>query len=428
LDELYVPLVDDPKTYGDYSKDLVPGALDKLVAKLRRTTWIFQGNPDTFDIMGYLNAGLPKITWSVTRYANEIAIGDRVLLWQAAGKKKAKSGIVAFANVVSEPFEGPDDEAGMKFWANPKDAQKAATRVLLKVEKVAKTKEIVQASWLREDPICNDLLILRQRAGTNYPVEPHHVDRLQALWGRTGVPWNRAESLAALRAYHRTYGGEISKKPNTDVAHLSLLIGRAVSSAYIKVVNFRAIDPRDDRKGMKGGGKTDRDVWAEFYDPATRTIREDRLEAEYRRLWADDTWVPIDADTYAEQVEREAAQHAERSLEELLADLEANPPKKRPKKAMTSSTVYERDARIVAAAKKRAGSRCEVLGCEVEPFMKPDGTPYVEVHHIDRLAEDGEDILDNVACVCPFHHREAHHGARKDAIKQMLSDVRQGAI
>jgi hypothetical protein len=42
-------------------------------------TWIFQGNPDDFDIDGYLATQPVEFPWLVTRYAADIAVGDRVV-------------------------------------------------------------------------------------------------------------------------------------------------------------------------------------------------------------------------------------------------------------------------------------------------------------------------------------------------------------
>jgi hypothetical protein len=55
-----------------------------------------------------------------------------------------------------------------------------------------------------------------------------------------------------------------------------MALGRAVSGVYNKVMNFRAIDPRDERSGMSGGGETDRRVWSEFYDEATHDSMNSR--------------------------------------------------------------------------------------------------------------------------------------------------------
>ena len=42
-------------------------------------TWIFQGNPDEYDIDGYLASRPAQVARLVSRYAAEIANGDRYL-------------------------------------------------------------------------------------------------------------------------------------------------------------------------------------------------------------------------------------------------------------------------------------------------------------------------------------------------------------
>jgi hypothetical protein len=54
-------------------------------------------------------------------------------------------------------------------------------------------------------------------------------------------------------------------------------------------MNFRAIDPRDQRAGLEAGGATDRAVWEEFYDPTSEQNRTEDLEAEFERLWPEGT-------------------------------------------------------------------------------------------------------------------------------------------
>ncbi len=44
------------------------------------------------------------------------------------------------------------------------------------------------------------------------------------------------------------------------------------------------------------------------------------------------------------------------------------------------------------------------------PFKRPDGSDYLEVHHIIFLADEGPDTTENVAALCPSCHRECHHG------------------
>jgi hypothetical protein len=45
------------------------------------STWIFQSNPEFYDIEGAAKA-LPIQTWLVNQYKTEIHNGDNVFLWQ----------------------------------------------------------------------------------------------------------------------------------------------------------------------------------------------------------------------------------------------------------------------------------------------------------------------------------------------------------
>jgi predicted HNH restriction endonuclease len=56
--------------------------------------------------------------------------------------------------------------------------------------------------------------------------------------------------------------------------------------------------------------------------------------------------------------------------------------------------------------------------------MDGDDLPYTEVHHIEPLSEGGEDVLENVACLCPAHHREVHIGRRASELVAALRALR----
>ncbi|GAG10971.1 unnamed protein product, partial [marine sediment metagenome] len=181
----------------------------------------------------------------------------------------------------------PDDSESLPFWKSHDKVGTVHDRALLRLVRVATPRERIRRDWLREDPVLRDLLILRFASGTNYELRPHEATRLNALWSKTGRDWNYAESVAGLWTYQQTYGGEVSRLPGSPVAQVAILIGRAVSGVYNKVMNFRAIDPRDMRAGMTGGGATDRHVWTDFFDPARNTLRTDDLKREFERLWDD---------------------------------------------------------------------------------------------------------------------------------------------
>ena len=219
----------------------------------------------------------------------------------------------------------------------------------------------------------------------------------------------------------------MSQLPKSPVADVALRIGRAISGVYNKVMNFRHLDPRDERAGMSGAGDADARVWDEFFDEPRRELQLVQLDAEFNRLWGDD-----DAAAGADfQLQDEALGEAVRTLEQdalpaLMSryNKEVDSRPRRPRVSAATARVFGRSALVVTIARLRTDHCCEVPGCEHPVFVCADGTRYVEVHHIVPLSEGGEDVLSNVACVCPAHHREAHVGKKARDIQEALKAVR----
>jgi 5-methylcytosine-specific restriction protein A len=70
--------------------------------------------------------------------------------------------------------------------------------------------------------------------------------------------------------------------------------------------------------------------------------------------------------------------------------------------------VYLRSDAVRRYALLRANGTCEACGLAA-PFTGISGDPFLEVHHIDRLADNGPDRIDRVAAVCPNCHRRCHY-------------------
>jgi hypothetical protein len=391
-------------------------------------TWIFQGNPDDFDLDSYLATAPAEFPWLVTRYSNEIMIGDRVYIWRTQGKQKAVAGVIAEGEVIAPVALRSENLDAVPFWrTGAAEATEARQRTLLRLVRVAPPRQIIRRDWCAEDPILWTLPNLKMAAGTNYPLAPEQVERLAALWNRTGHDFTRNESVAGLWAYARTHDGPVSRLPGSPVADVALRIGRAVSGVYNKVMNFRHLDPRDDRAGMSGGSDADARVWNEFFDKVRGELQLTELEKEFTRLWGHHEAAAV-ADP---ELQHEALTKAARALEQntlsaLMSryDKEMINRPKRPRANAAIARVFERGALVVAIARLRANYRCEVPGCEHPVFVCADGSTYSEVHHIVPLSEGGEDVLSNVACVCPAHHREAHVGKKARDVEEVLKTVR----
>jgi predicted HNH restriction endonuclease len=395
--------------------------------------WIFQGNPKTFDIDGYLEQCTSSILWLVRQQAKAIAVGDVVFLWRAEGDGKIPGGVIAELEVVEPVRSQLDDPESVKFWIAKDDADAdslpspslSAPRVRLRLIRLASKKEVLKRKWLQEDAVLKDLGILRMAQQTNYAVTSAEYTRLRALWDNTGNDWTRADSIAALYIYDQLFGNPISKVPDSPVSVMAQKIGRATSGMYNKLMNFRSLDPRMVQKGFEGSSSVDKAVWKEFYDSVTDVMRSAELGAEYARLWAE-TEVPPLADTsraaFAEEVERLES----RSLEELVAGFNSTRGASG-KPARRSGTVaaFKRDPRVSAITRKRADFRCEVPSCGNHQFIGASGESYVETHHLKMLADGGDDVPENTVAVCPNHHRELHHGKQRDSLTNQLLELRQ---
>lgn len=90
-----------------------------------------------------------------------------------------------------------------------------------------------------------------------------------------------------------------------------------------------------------------------------------------------------------------------------------------PKKSVLTSEAFERDPAVRAWVLRAAKGICELCLGEA-PFVKEDGVPYLEVHHLRPLAEGGKDITENTVALCPNCHRRMHYGAERLALRAEL--------
>jgi predicted RNA-binding protein with PUA-like domain len=83
---------------------------------------------------------------------------------------------------------------------------------------------------------------------------------------------------------------------------------------------------------------------------------------------------------------------------------------------------------VGALVKKANGYRCQIceaLGLNPIGFLKRNGTPYVEAHHVTPVAkrEVGTLSASNVITVCANHHREIHYGKSSIRVNDTTFDI-----
>jgi len=86
----------------------------------------------------------------------------------------------------------------------------------------------------------------------------------------------------------------------------------------------------------------------------------------------------------------------------------------------TRSSFVERSAAVRSYVLTRANGVCE--GClQPAPFMRPNGLPFLEVHHLHRLSDGGPDHPARVSAICPNCHRRVHFGHQGNEFNHIIS-------
>ena len=81
-----------------------------------------------------------------------------------------------------------------------------------------------------------------------------------------------------------------------------------------------------------------------------------------------------------------------------------------PKSQSLTTKVYMRNPDVIAHRLFLAHGICEDCKNPAPFYRKSDNSPYLEVHHIVPLSQNGTDTLDNTVALCPNCHRKRHLG------------------
>lgn len=89
-----------------------------------------------------------------------------------------------------------------------------------------------------------------------------------------------------------------------------------------------------------------------------------------------------------------------------------------PQQVSTTTTSYVRDPKVRAWVAELAKGICE--GCGQKAPFEVDGLPFLEVHHVKHLAQQGSDSITNAVALCPNCHRRCHLASDKEAFTLSL--------
>ena len=85
----------------------------------------------------------------------------------------------------------------------------------------------------------------------------------------------------------------------------------------------------------------------------------------------------------------------------------------------TEVSLIARDLDVKAWVLIHANGVCENCNCKA-PFISTTGIPYLEVHHVKRLADKGPDTTYNTVALCPNCHKALHYSEERSKIVESL--------
>lgn len=108
-----------------------------------------------------------------------------------------------------------------------------------------------------------------------------------------------------------------------------------------------------------------------------------------------------------------------KTLEELRALAKASAAASPTAPTVGTRNVYQRSQDVRNYVLARAAGHCE--GCKSPaPFIRKNGAPYLEPHHIRRISDGGPDNPAYVISLCPNCHRRVHAGQDGDVYNAKL--------
>jgi predicted RNA-binding protein with PUA-like domain len=150
--------------YFGYSRSMVPANKTENV----QNYWIFQGNPDTFNIEEYLSNNVGNvIDWSANQLTQQMRVGDIVYFW--AAKDGGLCGIGQLVNTVQDRQ------------ATDKESEFGNKKVDIKLLKYFSTVDRLKRADLTNDEILSTSKIVKQPQGSNFLLTANESLQIQKL-------------------------------------------------------------------------------------------------------------------------------------------------------------------------------------------------------------------------------------------------------
>jgi 5-methylcytosine-specific restriction protein A len=391
-------------------------------------TWIFQANPRRYDIMAVLKSGDPIEAWSITQHVDEVAQGDRAVLW--VGGPDAP-GVYAVGAVTGEPFTAVIDDP---HWRQAEDGTTPRLRCPVHFDTIRLGNPIPRADLKSDARFVGSRIITQPFAGNPFPVTDIEwqaiADRLPPMppqvTGKTDWVWDEIVLACDLVAANNW---QTISESDPAVHALSVFLRaqhpapvpdrfRSTSSVHRKLEDIRTAHPEYEGAVTKGGKTTRMVVEAFVADPTGmhRAAEELRRYGSLARLKGDDKAGWVDAEPDGETGAEYAAAVEGRVVQRLVNVRERDP--------------KLRNAKIKQARKLTGAIACEACGFDFEKFYGELGEGFIHVHHRVPLHFSGEteSTLDDLVLVCVNCHQMIHRRPTWKSPEELKAIIAASAV
>ncbi|ASN81372.1 HNH endonuclease [Deinococcus ficus] len=220
-----------------------------------------------------------------------------------------------------------------------------------------------------------------------------------------GKRWSEVELAAAVESYLTMLQLENTQTPYGKAAYNQKLRNgplkdRSKGAVEHRMANISAV--------LRGMGYE----YIDGYKPLGNV--GSRVASTITKLFASHGLLPLPSENEQELQQRVDA------LQES-GHLSLPPGQATPQQVQVGRLVFKRDPSVIAWVLQEAAGTCELCGLPA-PFKNQKGEPYLEVHHVRRLADGGPDTVQNAVALCPNCHRRCHSGLdRTEAVKALYA-------
>lgn len=207
---------------------------------------------------------------------------------------------------------------------------------------------------------------------------------------------------------------EQERRVSLDRFQLPLALSASMDAREVRLSIGRASAAFGRNDGSDRGNRTKRMLLRMQWSDA-ESLQADQIERLLARPIAVSlSELPTDnADELQERVAR-ATEYLRKSAKYRTNGPPSGQPA--PPKTKASSSRFIRDPNVIAWVLVKAAGHCEVCG-DAAPFLRADGEPFLEVHHVRFLSQGGPDTTDNAVACCPNCHRRFHHDPERDTLR-----------